>query len=114
MAMEYRIYKLGFSTAVHFGSGSLTDIGNQLLADTIFSALCQETAADDEIERLVKWAKAGELLLSDGLPFVRETLYIPKPAVRVQTEQEGNSALKKHFKKLEIYSLGQAGGLLAG
>ena len=52
--MEYRIYKLGFSTAVHFGSGSLTDIGNQLLADTIFSALCQETAADDEIERPVK------------------------------------------------------------
>ncbi len=32
---------------------------------------------------------------------MRETLYIPKPAVRVQTEQEGNSALKKHFKKLK-------------
>ena len=74
MAMEYRIYKLGFSTAVHFGSGSLTDIGNQLLADTIFSALCQETAADDEIERLVKWAQDGELLLSDGLQLVRQIL----------------------------------------
>lgn len=114
MAMEYKIYRFNFTTAVHFGSGSLTDIGNQLLADTIFSALCQETAADDEIERLVKWAKAGELLLSDGLPFVRETLYIPKPAVRVQTEQEGNSALKKHFKKLKYIPWDKLAAYLQG
>lgn len=114
MAMEYRIYRLSFSTAVHFGSGSLTDTGSQLLADTIFSALCQEAAADEDIERLVKWVEAGDLLLSDGLPFVGEVLYIPKPAVRVQTEQDGNSALKKHFKKLKYIPWDKLAAYLQG
>lgn len=114
MAMQYKIYKLCFLTAVHLGSGSLTDTGNQLLADTVFSALCQEAATDEGIEQLVHWVRAGELVLSDGLPFVGDVLYVPKPAVRVQAEQDGNSVLKKHFKKLKYIPLDRLAAYLQG
>ena len=46
--MEYMIYKLHFTTAVHFGQGTLADTGHRLMADTIFSALCHEAAKEDE------------------------------------------------------------------
>lgn len=36
--MNYKILKLDFTTAVHFGSGGLEKTGNVLGADTIFSA----------------------------------------------------------------------------
>ena len=37
--MNYKILKLDFTTAVHFGSGGLEKTENVLGADTIFSAL---------------------------------------------------------------------------
>ena len=37
--MNYKILKLDFTTAVHFGSGGLEKSGNVPGADTIFSAL---------------------------------------------------------------------------
>jgi len=96
-----RIYKLNFLTAVHFGSGSLTDAGSRLAADTIFSALCLEASEAAEITCLAELAESGGLLFSDAMPFIGDTLYLPKPAVRVQTEQDGDSIIKKHFKKLK-------------
>ena len=36
--MNYKILKLDFTTAVHFGSGGLEKSGNVPGADTIFSA----------------------------------------------------------------------------
>ena len=37
--MDYKIYKLKFKTAVHFGNGMLNSSERVLRADTLFSAL---------------------------------------------------------------------------
>ncbi len=114
--MEYMIYKLHFTTAVHFGQGTLADTGHRLMADTIFSALCHEAAKEDEtgIGELVGWAEKGGLRISDVLPFIGETLYIPKPAVRIQVEQEGDSVIKKQFKKLKYIPIDRVEAYLQG
>jgi CRISPR-associated RAMP protein, csm4 family len=38
------------------------------------------------------------------MPFIGDTYYIPKPLVKIQTESQGNSKLKKAFKKLSYIS----------
>ena len=86
------------------------------MADTIFSALCHEAAKEDEtgIGELVGWAEKGGLRISDVLPFIGETLYIPKPAVRIQVEQEGDSVIKKQFKKLKYIPIDRVEAYLQG
>ena len=105
--MKYGVYKLHFTSAVHFGDGTLTDSGNRLMADTVFSALCIEAlnVSSDMINCLVEWAENGRLIISDAMPFIGECLYIPKPASRVITEKEGDSVIKKSFKKLKYIPL---------
>ena len=39
--MNYEIFKLRFQTGVHIGRGKLSDVGNIIMADTLFSVLCQ-------------------------------------------------------------------------
>ena len=46
--MEYKIYKLQFTTGVHLGKRSLEDAGYTLCADTIFSAMCHEFVKQGE------------------------------------------------------------------
>ena len=86
------------------------------MADTIFSALCHEAAKEDEtgIGELVGWAEKGGLRISDVLPFIGETLYIPKPAVRIQVEQEGDSVIKKQFKQLKYIPIDRVEAYLQG
>mgnify|MGYP006943339141 FL=1 len=43
------------------------------------------------IEKLVHYCKSGKLKLSDGLPYIDDTLYVPKPMTTVETKEEGNS-----------------------
>ena len=59
-AMKYIIYKLKFSTGVHFGNGTLDDTEYTFCADTLFSALCIEAvkSGTDMLNRLVNWAKS--------------------------------------------------------
>ena len=40
--MEYKIYKLQFSTAVHFSVNALDDCEFAMCADSFFSAMCIE------------------------------------------------------------------------
>lgn len=105
--MEYKIYKFHFQTAIHLGNGTLTDTSNRLMADTIFSAVCLEAVKKDteSLQQLVTWAKAGNLQISDAMPFINDTLYLPKPTLRIQTEQNGDSNIKKAFKKLKYIPL---------
>lgn len=102
--MKYKLYKLTFSTPVHFGKGRLGSAENRFLADRLFSAFCTEAAktkGDDEIEYFCKAAKNGQLLLSDGMPFIGDTLYLPKPILSIEhSADESSSILKKEFKKL--------------
>ena len=41
------------------------------------------------IEKLVHYCKSGKLKLSDGLPYIDDTLYVPKPMTTVETKEEG-------------------------
>ena len=86
--MDYKIYKLHFSTAVHFGNGNLVDALNQLMADTLFSAICVEAAKESKeaVENVICLAKKGDLIISDAMPFIGDTLYIPKPAIHIRSE----------------------------
>lgn len=100
--MRFKIYKLHFKGAVHFGEGGLITSADTLMADTLFGALCSEAAiqGDGSLEKLVDHAEAGDLLISDGLPYIGQELYVPKPVVEVQGREEGDSKIKKALKKL--------------
>lgn len=101
--MEYTVYRLRFATGVHFGSGALWDSGISVPADTLFSALCQEAVKHNGATGASALADAvqnNELRLSDLHPFLGEELYLPKPLRPVARETEGDSTVKKSFKKL--------------
>lgn len=115
--MQFTIYSLRFPIGVHFGAGSLWDSMNTLPADTFFSALCQEAFAhggETELEALVAAARKGALRLSDLFPFVGDELYLPKPLYPVTSEQEGDSIVKKSFKKLKYIPVSQWDTYLRG
>ena len=107
--MEYKIVKLRFSTAVHFGDGGLETCRNTLYADTIFSALCVEASrlAKELLDELLSAAQNKRILFSDAFPMIGDKLFLPKPMTRVekveQAEKEetvSTSIVKKAAKKL--------------
>ena len=55
--MNYKILKLDFTTAVHFGSGGLEKSGNVPGADTIFSALFIKDLKNGKSDVLLKYFK---------------------------------------------------------
>ena len=101
--MKFAVYKLNFTAGVHFGTGMLWSGASTLPADTLFSALCMEAAQQEEesITELVNLVKQQKLRMSDLFPFVGEELYLPKPLMPIERENEGNSIVKKSFKKLK-------------
>ncbi len=101
--MKYKIYRMIFSTAVHFGNGRLSSTEKTFYADTLFSALCIEVKkmnGVEGIEKLVRFAKENKLFISDGLPYVDQTYFIPKPVMHIESSKSGDSEAKKKFKKL--------------
>lgn len=102
--MRYKLYRLTFSTAVHFGKGRLGTCENNFLADRLFSAVCieaQKSEGNDGIAFFYNAAASGNLLISDSMPYCNRTLYIPKPIVSIErNDSESDSKLKKEFKKL--------------
>ncbi len=102
--MRYDLLKLDFTTPVHFGGGRLDTAEMTFGADRLFSALCIESlkkGGEEKVNALYKAAKEGRLLLSDGLPYIGDTYYIPKPVVHIDRRQDENSSVvKKAFKKL--------------
>ena len=102
--MKYEIFKLRFHTGVHIGGGRLHDSEAVIMADTLFSALCQEAVllyGQDGIQKLVHGVERNELLLTDAMPVYQDTYYIPKPMLRIENENSGDSKQKKEFKNLE-------------
>lgn len=80
----------------------LPDVEPVFLADTLFSALCQEAlSVPGGIDKLYKKCVSGSIRFSDALPFIQGEFYVPKPAMTIQTDQEGDSRTKKAFKKLK-------------
>lgn len=99
--MKYTLFKLQFTSAVHFGTGGLTTTSNTLMADTVFSALCSEGArSGHDPANLVDAVKGGRLRISDALPYIGDRFYVPKPLAEITTDKEGDSSVKKALKKL--------------
>ena len=114
--MNYQIYKLKFTTGVRFGSGGMNKSAGTLSADTVFSALCQEALKFGEtfLTKLVEAVQNGELLLSDGLPYIGNRYYVPKPLMRLEYKEEGDSVVKKALKKLEYLPVDSLDEFLSG
>ena len=112
--MNYQIYKFDFQSAVHLGDGGLTRGKNTLCADTIFSALCHEAIKADQLEVLLESVRNNALRISDGLPYISNTYYIPKPLVQLSIERNGDSKAKKSLKKLEYIPVDKLDLYLAG
>lgn len=114
--MKYVIYKFVFSTGVHLGNGRLSKSRFTFCADTLFSALCHMTLkinGEAGIEQLVEYAKKGMLLISDSMPYINDTLYLPKPIVEIPKENR-DASVKKQAKKLAYISEGHFSDYLKG
>ena len=114
--MKFVVYKLNFTAGVHFGTGMLWSGVNTLPADTLFSALCIEAAqqGEESITALVNLVKQQKLRVSDLFPFISKELYLPKPLVPIQRTGEGDSIVKKSFKKLKYIPVSQLDSYLQG
>lgn len=117
--MNYEIYKLSFTTPVHFGAGRLSGSVNTVYADTLFSALCCEAVkllGADGADRLCSLAWEKGLRLSDALPYCGSAFFIPKPILPVSgdTGKQGDSKLKKEFKRLNYIPVGDLSEFLSG
>lgn len=103
--MTKYIFKLNFKAPVHFGNGKLGDSENCLFADTVFSALFNEAInmyGENHALKLLNSVNNGHLLLSDLFLYVKNTLFVPKPFVTIESDNQGDSVLKKKFKKLKF------------
>lgn len=115
--MEYTGYKMIFPQGVHFGKKSIEDSESAFAADTLFSALYQEALLTGIDEKLYDKVKEGKLLFSDGFPFIGDTLYVPKPMMRITSEKkqkEGDSKEKKAYKKLSYIPVDKIEEYLGG
>ena len=96
------IYKLHFTTPVHFGDDSggnlLTAVRMTFRGDVLFSALYMQGNAE-----LFRQAVAsGELWFSDAFPYCGDILYLPKPIGLWNRERNaGDPSMRKLFKKLQ-------------
>lgn len=117
--MAETIIKLSFRGPVHFGNGRLSDAEYACDAGTIFSALYLEALRMGCEEELFEAFAGGSCAISDGFPYIRERLYIPKPMgfARQQSEEENeptDSRVRKAGKKLKFIPMDCLGDYLAG
>ena len=115
--MNYLIYRLKFTSAVHFGKSMLSDSEYVLCSDTVFSALCMEAVkmGEDTLDKLISAVKSNELLISDALPYIGDKMLLPKPHLLVEHGLEENSSvIKKAYKKLKYITIDDFGSYLNG
>lgn len=100
--MKSYIYKLKFTTPVHFGINSLTNSTPTCLADTLFSAICVRwIEIFSNLDELIESVNKNEFLLSDSFPYVDKEFYIPKPVIYLEKKYEGESKVdKKEMKSI--------------
>ncbi|MCD8180964.1 MAG: type III-A CRISPR-associated RAMP protein Csm4 [Firmicutes bacterium] len=114
--MRYKVYKLTFTSGIHIGNGTLPSSAAAIHADTLFSAMCIEAlniGGEELLDELVSNAKENRLRISDALPYIADTLYLPKPMCRAEKSAE-DPALKKEFKKMTYIPSGKMREYLAG
>ncbi len=116
--MEYILYKLKFTTNVHFGRRTLDSCNYAFCADTLFSALCNEILLlydQDRLERFCDKVKNGSILFSDAFPYIDNELYLPKPVLYITDgKDKGDSTLKKVYKNMKYVPLTEWENYLKG
>lgn len=115
--MNYQIYKFDFLTAVHLGEGMLDSSGCSFSSDRLFSALCQEAVKDsnEKLEQLVSMVREDRIFFSDGLPYIQDEYYLPKPVIYIgKGNDDGNSVVKKAYKNLKYIAVSQLKNYLHG
>ncbi|AYB00353.1 type III-A CRISPR-associated RAMP protein Csm4 [Lachnoanaerobaculum umeaense] len=112
--MNYKILKLEFTTAVHFGGGGLEKGQNVLNADTLFSVLFIEALKYGESDRLLDICKSGKLKISNAFPYIGKEYYLPKPIIRLDNDNDGDSIRKKALKKLRYIPLSKFESFING
>lgn len=103
--MKNIIVKLYFDGSIHFGNGVLESSSDNLCSDSIFSAICCEYAKSnntDAINELVDNVRKNKIKISDAFPFCGETFYLPKPFVRIESQNNNDASNKKTIKKLRF------------
>ncbi|MDO4921635.1 MAG: type III-A CRISPR-associated RAMP protein Csm4 [Phascolarctobacterium sp.] len=106
--MKYYLVPLKFLTPVHFGDaangGGLEKSSFACAADTFFSALCNEAAAQSRaaVEELIDGFNSGRLQISSLLPYYKTQdedmyFYLPKPLLPL----ERNIAEAKSFAEMK-------------
>lgn len=115
--MKYYIFRLSFPNGAHFGDGNLDSYNMTFHADTLFSALFIEAVKSGGAmaDRLLRAAREGKLVLSDGFPYIEDTYYLPKPMLYIERNEDiGNSVLKETAKKLIYIPMDKMDGYLEG
>ncbi len=112
--MNYKIYKLSFTTPVHFGTGVLNESAIGLCADTLFSALYIEALKLGIEEEFYTAVKNKQLLISDAFPYADNDYFLPKPMIYVEPKEIGDSKIKKQYKKLKYIPADKMGDYLKG
>lgn len=112
--MNYKVYKMEFTTPVHFGIGMLNDSDIIFRADSLYSALYQEAMKLGVEDVLFINSKNGDLRFSDALPYIGDEYYIPKPMLYVENDNKGDSILKKRIKNTKYISLDDVENFLGG
>lgn len=102
--MYNMLYKLTFSSPVHFGKGRLNSSDVGITADTLFSAIFKELIKEDEkkAHSFYTACKTGAITFTDLFPYSEDKYFIPKPFVHVEAAVKGDSSVKKSFKKLSF------------
>lgn len=106
--MNCKLYKLEFSTPVHFGNRKLESANMTILSDSLFSALCIEAKSlygVDGIKKLYDFSSAQGLIFSDLFPYCGDEYYLPKPMLEIETEFSGSSVQKKRYKNTKFVSV---------
>ena len=108
--MNFNVYKLRFTAPVHFGGDnalSLESAQMHFCADTLFSALCHAAllqGGNEAVERLCATAAAGDMRLSDGMPWAEDQkgdqFYLPRPFLAPIKRVETSPDKRKEAKKL--------------
>lgn len=121
--MKFKVYRMEFRSAVHFGEGKLTSSDYVFTAARLFSALCCESLhmdGEEGIERLVKLCRTDRLRFTDAFPYCNDdgksVYYIPKPMLYVEhkEQEQGDSSLKKQSKKLKYIDISKIEKYLNG
>ncbi len=114
LSMDYRLYKLSFTTPVHFGTGVLNESAIGFCADTLFSALFIEALKLSLAEQLYSAVNMGKLRFSDAFPYIEKQYFLPKPMTYIEPKNRGNSVIKKQYKKLKYIPVTEFTNFLTG